>query len=89
MIDPINPRARRDTFGTKINRDHSALLAFGVPWLSILLASLTPLLPIIVSAPIVPPLAAVANAVSRATGLRVHDLPMTPDRIYGLLRAAE
>ena len=57
MIDPINPRARRDTFGTKINRDHSALLAFGVPWLSILLASLTPLLPIIASAPIVPPLA--------------------------------
>nr|WP_166176541.1 rod shape-determining protein MreD [Altererythrobacter segetis] len=57
MIDPINPRARRDAFGSKINRDHSALLAFGVPWLSILLASLTPLLPIIASAPIVPPLA--------------------------------
>jgi len=57
MIDPINPRARRDAFGSKINRDHSSLLAFGVPWLSILLASLTPLLPIIASAPIVPPLA--------------------------------
>jgi rod shape-determining protein MreD len=57
MIDPINPRARRDAFGTKINRDHSALLAFGVPWLSILLGSLTPLLPVIAPAPIVPPLA--------------------------------
>ncbi|MBO0749577.1 MAG: rod shape-determining protein MreD [Porphyrobacter sp.] len=57
MIDPINPRARRDAFGSKINRDHSPLLAFGVPWLSILLASLTPLLPIIAPAPIVPPLA--------------------------------
>jgi rod shape-determining protein MreD len=57
MIDPINPRARRDAFGTKINRDHSALLAFGVPWLSILLASLTSLLPIIAPAPILPPLA--------------------------------
>lgn len=57
MIDPINPRARRDAFGSKINRDHSALLAFGVPWLSIALLSLTPLLPIIASAPIVPPLA--------------------------------
>jgi rod shape-determining protein MreD len=57
MIDPINPRARRDAFGTKINRDHSSLLAFGVPWLSILLGSLTPLLPIIAPAPIVPPLA--------------------------------
>lgn len=57
MIDPINPRARRDAFGSKINRDHSALLAFGVPWLSIVLGSLTPLLPIIAPAPIVPPLA--------------------------------
>ena len=56
MIDPINPRARRDAFGSKINRDHSRLLAFGIPWLSILLASLTPLLPIIAPAPIVPPL---------------------------------
>jgi rod shape-determining protein MreD len=57
MIDQINPRARRDTFGSKINRDHSPLLAFGVPWASILLASLTPWLPIIAPAPIVPPLA--------------------------------
>jgi len=57
MIDPINPRARRDAFGTKINRDHSPLLAYAVPWLSIMLASLTPLLPIIAPAPIVPPLA--------------------------------
>ena len=56
MIDPINPRARRDAFGSKINRDHSPLLAFGIPWLSILLASLTPLLPIIAPAPVVPPL---------------------------------
>lgn len=56
MIDPINPRARRDTFGSKINRDHSQILAFGVPWLSIVLGSLTPMLPIIAAAPIVPPL---------------------------------
>lgn len=39
--------------------------------------------------PIVPPLAAVGNALSRAAGVRMHDLPMTPDRVYGLLRAAE
>jgi rod shape-determining protein MreD len=57
MIDPINPRARRDAFGSKINRDHAPLLAYGVPWASILLASLTPLLPIIAPAPILPPLA--------------------------------
>jgi rod shape-determining protein MreD len=57
MIDPINPRARRDAFGSKINRDHSPMLAFGLPWASILIASLTPWLPIIAPAPIVPPLA--------------------------------
>ena len=57
MIDPINPRARRDAFGSKINRDHSPMLAFGVPWLTILLGSLTPLLPVIAPAPVVPPFA--------------------------------
>lgn len=56
MINPINPRARRDAFGSKINRDHWPLLVFGIPWLSILVASLTPLLPIIAPAPVVPPL---------------------------------
>lgn len=57
MIEQINPRARRDAFGSKINRDHSPLLAFGVPWASILLASLTPLLPVIAPAPVLPPFA--------------------------------
>lgn len=57
MINPINPRARHDAFGSKINRDHSRALAFGLPWFSILLGSLTPLLPIISPAPLVPPLA--------------------------------
>ena len=56
MIDPINPRARRDAFGTKINRDHMPVLAFGLPWVTILLASLTPLLPVIAPAPILPPM---------------------------------
>lgn len=56
MIDPLNPRARRDTFGSKINRDHSPLLAYGIPWLSILMGSLTPLLPVIAPAPLLPPL---------------------------------
>lgn len=35
----------------------SPLLVYGMPWLSIMLASLTPMLPIITSAPLVPPLA--------------------------------
>jgi CO/xanthine dehydrogenase Mo-binding subunit len=39
--------------------------------------------------PIVPPLAAVGNAVSAATGIRMRDLPLTPDRIYDELKAAE
>jgi CO/xanthine dehydrogenase Mo-binding subunit len=36
--------------------------------------------------PIVPPLAAVGNAVSRAIGKRMHDLPITPDRIYAAVK---
>lgn len=36
--------------------------------------------------PIVPPLGTVANAVSRATGVRMHDLPLTPDRIWATLQ---
>ena len=57
MIDPINPRARQDAFGSKINRDHSPAFVYGVPWISIMLGSLTPLLPIIAPAPVLPPLA--------------------------------
>lgn len=38
--------------------------------------------------PIVPPLAAVANAVSAAAGMRMFDLPMTPARIHAALNAA-
>lgn len=56
-MERLNPRARRDAYGSKINRDHSPVLAVGVVWLSIMLASLTPILPIISSAPVVPPLA--------------------------------
>ncbi len=39
-------------------------------------------------APIVPPLAAVANAVSRATGVRMTHLPLAPDRVLAALQAA-
>ena len=37
--------------------------------------------------PIVPPLAAVANAVSRAVGFRVADLPISPPRLLRLIDA--
>ena len=35
--------------------------------------------------PIVPPLAAVANSVARATGVRLRDLPLAPDRVWAAL----
>ena len=35
--------------------------------------------------PIVPPLAAIGNAVSRAAGLRLFQLPMSPPRILKAL----
>jgi CO/xanthine dehydrogenase Mo-binding subunit len=35
--------------------------------------------------PIVPPLAAVANAIHSATGLRLRDLPMSPPRVLAAL----
>ena len=37
-------------------------------------------------APIVPPLAAVANAVSASAGVRLRDLPMAPDRVLAAIQ---
>ena len=54
-METLHPNARRDPYGSKINRSHMPLLAFGVPWLTIMLGSLTPWLPIIASAPVLPP----------------------------------
>jgi CO/xanthine dehydrogenase Mo-binding subunit len=39
--------------------------------------------------PIVPPAAAVANAIARATGIRVTRMPMTPERVLAALNGAE
>jgi xanthine dehydrogenase molybdenum-binding subunit len=36
--------------------------------------------------PIVPPAAALANAIYRATGVRIRELPMTPERVYWALK---
>jgi CO/xanthine dehydrogenase Mo-binding subunit len=38
--------------------------------------------------PIVAPLAAAANAVRDATGVRIHDLPLSPPRVLAALEAA-
>ncbi len=54
-METLHPKARRDPFGSKINRSHWPLLAYGLPWLSILLGSLTPWLPVIAPAPVLPP----------------------------------
>ena len=55
-MERLASNARRDAYGSKINRDHSPVLAYGVPWLTIMLGSLTPLLPVIAPAPILPPM---------------------------------
>jgi len=54
-METLHPKARRDPFGSKINRTHLPFLAYGLPWLSIMLASLTPWLPVIAPAPVLPP----------------------------------
>lgn len=55
-METLHPNARRDPFGSRINRAHSAWLAYGLPSASILLGSLSPWLPIIAPAPVLPPL---------------------------------
>ena len=54
-METLHAKARRDPYGSKINRAHMPLLAYGLPWLTILLGSLTPWLPIIAPAPVLPP----------------------------------
>lgn len=54
-MERLNPRSRSDPFGSRINRAQSPFLAYGLPWLTILLGSLTPWLPVIAPAPLLPP----------------------------------
>ncbi len=54
-MDRIDHRSRRDAYGRRINRDHSSALAYSVPWISILLASLIPVFAIASAVPFVPP----------------------------------
>ncbi|AKM06924.1 rod shape-determining protein MreD [Pelagerythrobacter marensis] len=55
-MERADPRSRRDTYGSRINRAHSPALAYAVPWITIILASLLPMLPIASAAPVVPPI---------------------------------
>lgn len=54
-MERLDPNSRKDPFGTKINRDHSAILAHSVPWVSVMLGSLAPFSPIIAPGPVMPP----------------------------------
>jgi len=55
-MERLNPRARSDPYGTRINRTQSPLRAGSVPYLSIMLGSLLPVLLIADVMPLVPPL---------------------------------
>ena len=52
--------AINDRLRSRINRAPSPVLARGIPWVSVMLLSLVPFAPIIVSAPVMPPLAFMA-----------------------------
>jgi CO/xanthine dehydrogenase Mo-binding subunit len=39
--------------------------------------------------PIVPPAAAICNAIYDATGIRLNEIPATPERVYSLLTAGK
>lgn len=55
-MERLNPQSRSDAYGKRINRSHSTVVATVVPYLSILIASLVPVLFIASALPFVPPL---------------------------------
>jgi rod shape-determining protein MreD len=55
LIGERSALARRSRVGRTINRDHSPVLAQGLPLVTIMLGSLSPLLPIIAAGPVMPP----------------------------------
>ncbi|MDG6079569.1 rod shape-determining protein MreD [Erythrobacter litoralis] len=55
-MERMEPRARSDAYGSRINRSHSSVLANIVPWASILAASLVPVFFIASALPLLAPL---------------------------------
>jgi len=55
-MERMNPRSRSDDYGSRINRDHSKILATAVPWASVMLGSLLAFFPIATAMPLLPPL---------------------------------
>lgn len=55
-MEQFNPKSRSDEYGSRINRDHSRVLVYVVPWASILVASIIPAFAISTALPLMPPL---------------------------------
>ncbi len=55
MIGEQSSKTRSSRIGRTINRDHSQILAQGLPLLTILIGSLTPFLPVVAAGPVMPP----------------------------------
>lgn len=55
-MERLNPHARADRYGSRINRTQSPLRASSVPWLSIMLASLLPVVLVADVMPLLPSL---------------------------------
>ncbi len=54
-MDRLNPRARSDEYGSRINRVHSPVLGHGVPPATVMLASFLPTLILTGALPFMPP----------------------------------
>lgn len=55
-MERVNPRARQDAYGSRINRSPLPFVPAVVPWASILIGSFLVLLPIASALPLLPPL---------------------------------
>lgn len=56
MSEQLNPRSRRDAYGSRINRTHSPVLAYAIPWITIIIASILPIFLMASAMPLVPQL---------------------------------
>ena len=54
-MERMDPRARSDAYGSRLNRSHSPLVANVVPWLSIMIGSLIPIFTVAAALPLIPP----------------------------------
>ena len=55
-MDRVNPNARSDEYGSRINRAHSPVLVYSIPTLTILFGSIVSTFPIATAVPFMPPL---------------------------------